>query len=246
VGRARFIGAVADVVDACLSDDQRRIDAAQVRAMPHVADAARYMPVTEWMPLAQKVAFAPGTVLSAPVLVARDSVKYFHKLFPTLQADSQKKDVPPGFVLMTDTRAEQPAADNPVTSLVNFKDTAETRRKWADPPLLPDCIVVSQRPEVLEPAAEYGAHFILHREYEATRTQIANVVNWHAACGFGFAGMDIGSYGAASDLPGSMPRMPGALHNPAAGVTNLVGEATSMGYIAAPAWPVAGPPPWQT
>jgi hypothetical protein len=32
--------------------------------------------------------------------------------------------------------------------------------------------------------AEHGAHFILHRRNQATKTEIANVVNW-CACGFG-------------------------------------------------------------
>jgi hypothetical protein len=185
--RARFIAAVADVVDACLSDDQQRIDEAQARAMPHVVDASRYMSVTEWMPLAQKVVLAPGTVLSAPVLVARDSVDYFHKLFPTLRSFLREEGVPAGFVFMADTRAEQSAVGTPVTSLLTVKNPAETKRKWADTTAveLRDCVVVSSKPEVLEPAAEYGAHFVLHREAEATKTEIANIVNGHAAWGFG-------------------------------------------------------------
>jgi hypothetical protein len=60
-GRARFIAAVADVVDSCLTGDQQRIDLAQARAMPHLEDAKRYMPATEWLPLAQRVLLAPGT-----------------------------------------------------------------------------------------------------------------------------------------------------------------------------------------
>ena len=186
-GSARLIAAVADVVDACLSGGQLRIDEAQAQAMPHVVDAARYMPVTQWLPLAQRVVLAPGTVLSAPVLVARNSVGYFHELFPTLRAYSQKKDVPSGFVFMTDTRVEQPAASAPVTSLVSFQDLLETKRKLADTATRPDCVVVSSEPEVLEPAAEHGAHFILHRGNQATKTEIANVVNWRA-CGFGLRG----------------------------------------------------------
>jgi hypothetical protein len=185
-GKARFIAVVADVVDACLSEDQQLIDEAQARAMPHVVDAARYMSVTDWMPLTQKVILAPGTVLSAPVLVEKNSLKYFRKLFPTLQSFLRKKDVPAGFVFMTDTRAEQPAVSTPVTSLVNFQDLVETRRKLAETATRPDCVaVVSSRPEVLGPAAEHGAHFILYRGNQATKTEIANVVNSHAAWGVG-------------------------------------------------------------
>jgi hypothetical protein len=243
-GRARFIAAVTEVVDATLSHDRHRIDKAQAQAMPFVADAARYMPVAQWMPLAQKVAFAPGTVLSAPVLVAKDSVKYFHKLFPSLRAHLQEEDVPEGFVLMTDARAEQQAVATPVTSLRNFKDLAETKRKWADAAELPDCVVVSGEPEVLEPAAEYGAHFILHRGNEATKTEIANLVNWHAACGPGLAGTVTGFYGAVPHLPGPIAGLPGALHGPAGWSANA--GYTAKGFTAAPAWPAAGPPPWQT
>jgi len=182
-GRARFIAAVADVADACLSDDQQRIDQAQARAIPHLEDAKRYMSATEWMPLAQKVLRAPGTVLSAPVLVEKSSVSYFRKLFPTLRAFLRKKDMPTGFVFMADARAEQPASSTPVMSLLKFKNSAETKRKWVDIAGLPDCVVVSKKTEVLEPAAEYGAHFILHRENEAAKIEIANVVNWRAAWG---------------------------------------------------------------
>ncbi len=183
-GRARFIAAAADVADACLSGDQQRIDKAQARAMPHLEDAKRYMSATEWMPLARKVLRAPGTVLSAPVLVEKDSVRYFRGLFPTLRAYSQKEDVPPGFVFMTDTRAEQSAASAPVTSLLNFKDPAETKLKRAvTAAKLPDCVVVSRKPEMLKPAAEYGALFILHRKNDATRADIANVINWRATWG---------------------------------------------------------------
>jgi hypothetical protein len=186
-GRARFIAAVADVADACLSDDQLRIDEAQARAMPHLEDAKRYMSATEWMPLAQKVLLAPGTVLSAPVLVEKNSVSYFRKLFPTLRAFLRKQDAPAGFVLMTDTRAEQPTSSTPVTSLLNFANSAETKRRWAGTGGLLDCVVVSRKPEVLAPAAEYGADFILHRKNETAKTEIANAVNSRAAWGVGFS-----------------------------------------------------------
>ena len=202
--RARLIGVTADVVDACSSGDQKRIDEAQAQAMPHVEDAKRYMSATEWMPLAQKVLLAPGTVLSAPVLVEKDSVKYFRRLFPTLRAYLQKKNVPPGFVFMTDTRAEQLAVSTPVTSLLNFKDSAETKLKWAITANLPDCIVVSRKPEVLKPAAECGAHFILHRENEATRTDIANVINWRAAWGV----YSLGTQSMTSPVPQRSSRLP--------------------------------------
>jgi RNA polymerase sigma factor (sigma-70 family) len=184
-GRARFIAAVADVIDACLSEDQQLIDEAQARAMPHVVDAARYMSATDWMPLAQKVVLAPGTVLSAPVLVEKNSLEYFRELFPTLRSFLLKKDVPAGFVFMTDARAEQSAVSIPVASLVNFQDILETKRKLAETLEQPDCVVVSSSPEVLGPAAEHGAHFILYRGNQATKTEIAKVVNSQAAWGVG-------------------------------------------------------------
>jgi hypothetical protein len=186
--RARFIAAVADVVDACLSDDQQRIDQAQARAMPHLEGAKRYMSATEWLPLAQRVLLAPGTVITPPVLVEENSVSYFRKLFPTLRAFLRKKDVPAGFVFMTDTRAEQPALSAPATFLLNFKDSAETRRRWPGSATAPDCVVVSRKPEVLAPAAEYGAGFILHRENKTAKTEIANAVNSRAAWGVGLPG----------------------------------------------------------
>ncbi len=192
-GRARFIAAVADVVDACLSEDQQLIDEAQARAMPHVVDAARHMPAADWMPLAQKVVLAPGTVLSAPVLIEKHSLKYFRKLFPTLRSFRRKKHVPAGFVFVTDTRAEQSAVSIPVTSLVNYQDLVEIKRKLAKIPAQPDCIVVSSRPEVLESVAEHGACFILHRGNQATKIEIANVVNSHAAWGVGLLAGEIAS-----------------------------------------------------
>jgi hypothetical protein len=187
-GRARFIAAVADVVDACLSGDQQRIDGAQARAMPLLEDAKRYMSATEWLPLAQRVLLAPGTVLSAPVLVEENSVSYFRKLFPTLKAFLRKKDVPAGFVFMADTRAEQPTSSAPVTFLLNFKNSAETKRRWAGSARVPDCVVVSRKPEVLAPAAEYGADFILHRGNETAKAEIANAVNSRAAWRVGLLG----------------------------------------------------------
>jgi len=180
-GRARFIAAVADVADSCLSHDQQRIDEAQARAMPLLEDAKRYMPASEWLPLAQKVLDAPGTVLSAPVLVEENSVSYFRKLFPTLRARLRKKDVPAGFVFMTDTRAKLAASLIPVTSLFNFENPAEPKLKWAVTAKSEDWVVVSRKPEVLAPAAEHGADFILHRKNETAKTEIANAVNSKAA-----------------------------------------------------------------
>jgi hypothetical protein len=187
-GRARFIAAVADVADSCLSDDQQRIDEAQARAMPLLEDAKRYMSATEWLPLAQKVLDAPGTVLSAPVLVEENSVSYFRTLFPTLKAFLREKGVPAGFVFMTDTRAEQPISPDPVTFLLNFKNSAETKRRWTGSARVQDCVVVSRKPEVLAPAAEYGADFILHRGNETAKTEIANAVNSRAAWKVGLLG----------------------------------------------------------
>jgi hypothetical protein len=180
-GRARFIAAVADVVGSCLSDDQQRIDEAQARAMPLLEDAKRYMSATEWLPLAQRVLDAPGTVLSAPVLVDENSVSYFRQLFPTLRALLRKKDVPAGFVFMTDTRAKQPTSPTPVTFLLKFENSAEPRLRWAGTTRIQDCVVVSRKPEVLAPAAEYGADFILHRKNATAKTEIANAVNSRAA-----------------------------------------------------------------
>ena len=182
-GRARFIAAIADVADACLSGDQQRIDQSQARAVPHLEEAKLYMSAAEWVPLAQKVLRAPGTVLSAPVLIEKSSVSYFRKLFPTLRAPLRKKDTPAGFVFMTDSRGEQPVSSTPVMALFEFKNSAKAKKKWADLGTLPDCVVVSKKTEVLETAAEYGAHFILHRENQATKIEIANAVNWRAASG---------------------------------------------------------------
>jgi hypothetical protein len=179
-GRARFIAAVADVADSCLSHDQQRIDEAQARAMPLLEDARRYMPASEWLPLAEKVLDAPGTVLSAPVLVEKNSVSYFRNLFPTLKA-LLRKNVPAGFVFMTDTRAKQPAQPTPVTLLFNFKNSTDPRLSWAGTAGIQDGVVVSSKPEVLVPAAEYGAEFILHRKNETAKTEIANAVNSKAA-----------------------------------------------------------------
>jgi hypothetical protein len=177
VSKARLVSSVADLVEACASGEQARIDEAQARAMPFVVDSAAQMSVAEWLPLARRVMVAPGTVLSAPVLVAEDSVDYFTYLFPTLETCSVDTDVPPGFVCMADARADQPAVAAPVTSLVNCENP---HFGPVNPPR--NSVVVGNSPDVLWWLTE-PAQFILDRSYEFTKTNVANAVN-SRACGF--------------------------------------------------------------
>jgi DEAD/DEAH box helicase domain-containing protein len=91
-GRARFIAAVAEVVDARLSNDQQLIDEAQARAMPHVVDAARYMSAAEWMPLAQEVVPAAARVLYASTGAGRlPEAASVLDLLPSAPQDSSKR-----------------------------------------------------------------------------------------------------------------------------------------------------------
>jgi hypothetical protein len=182
-GKAHLVASVADVVEACASNDQGRIDKAQAQAMPHVMEAAQYMPASEWLPLAQRVALAPGTVLSAPVLVGKKSVNYFNRLFPSLKALAEQHNVPSGFVCMSDTRAPSLFWSGPATFLLWSKDPDETRQEFAHVVNPFNFVVVSSRPEVLKPVIERGAQFVLQRGSSVTKTEIANVVNWRA-CGF--------------------------------------------------------------
>ena len=196
--KARLVATVADVVEACVVGDQQRIDEAQARALPQVVLAARRMAAAEWLPLAQRAVLAPGTVLSAPVLVAKPSLSFFKKLFPTLRSYTSINDVPSGFVPMTDTRVEQPTTWSPVTSLMCFQDRAETMREFAHAREAQDYVVISPEPEVLVPVLDHGAHFILHRDYAVTKTEIANIVN-RRACGFDVSGRILPRAQAAED-----------------------------------------------
>lgn len=182
-GKAGLVATVADLADACLAGDQQQIDQAQARALPQVALAARHMPVAEWLPLAQRVVQAPGTVLSAPILVAKASLGFFSRLFPTLRSSRQNRTVPSGFVLMADTRAEPPASSAPATSLVCWQDPAETVREFAHAREPEDYVVVSSKPDVLGPVLDHGAHFVLLRDHSMAKERIANIVN-RRACGF--------------------------------------------------------------
>jgi hypothetical protein len=142
-GKALLVAAVTDVVDACASNDQERIDEAQARAMPRVIEATEYLAASEWLPLAQRVVLAPGTVLSAPVLVGKDSVGYFNQLFPNLEAIATQDDVPAGFVRMSDTRVEPSLKSGPATFLLRSQS--------------PACVVVSNQPDIPRPFTAAGA-----------------------------------------------------------------------------------------
>ena len=62
----------------------------------------------------------------------------------------------------------------------------------------------SGKPEVLTPAAEYGADFILHRGNETAKTEIANVVNSRAAWRVGL----LGEGTTVTGLPGAVTPVP--------------------------------------
>jgi hypothetical protein len=141
--RALLVAAVTDVVDACASADQRRIDEAQARAMPLILEARDSLAAAEWIPLAQRVVLAPGTVLSAPVLVGNDSVGYFNQLFPNLKAIAARDDDPVGFVRMSDTRVESSLQSGPTTFLLRSQS--------------PLGVIVSNQPEIPKPFTAPGS-----------------------------------------------------------------------------------------
>lgn len=177
--RARMIASVADLVDAWVGGDQTRIDEAQARAFSTVVEAAGNMLADQWLPLVQKVVEAPGTVLSAPVLVGQDdgSRASLVDLFPDLRVDDRDGQVPDGYLCMYDPRPTLVAVE-PVTFVLFPDDEPELRgafaRSSARPP---SCLVVSDQPGVLSTALGYGARLVLDRGLPATRTGIANVVN---------------------------------------------------------------------
>lgn len=83
--RARIIGAVADLVEAEISGNYERIDAAQVKALPLVIGARSSMSAEEWLPLANRIVCAESTVLAAPVEVVDQSGQILvEQLFPNL------------------------------------------------------------------------------------------------------------------------------------------------------------------
>lgn len=82
---ARLISAVADVVEADATGEPGRIDAAQAKALRLVEETKSDMLAEQWLPLANRVVEAPGTVLAAPVAIvdpAHESL--IEKLFPRL------------------------------------------------------------------------------------------------------------------------------------------------------------------
>jgi hypothetical protein len=83
--RARLINAVADVVEAEVTGDTGHIDDAQARALALVEETKSNMPAEDWLPLANRVVEAAGTVLAAPVAVVdADDQTLLEKLFPWL------------------------------------------------------------------------------------------------------------------------------------------------------------------
>jgi len=60
--KARLLAAVADVVDASSANDDHRMEAAQERALLQIADAVRHLPVSEWLPLGQRIVSASREV----------------------------------------------------------------------------------------------------------------------------------------------------------------------------------------
>jgi hypothetical protein len=83
--RARLISAVADLVEAEITGDHERIDLAKAKALPLVREARTSTFAEEWLPLAERVVNAEGSVLGGLVeVVDPGGQSLVQTLFPHL------------------------------------------------------------------------------------------------------------------------------------------------------------------
>ena len=96
--RARLINSVSDLVEAELIGDHERIDLAKAKALPLVRAARTSTFAEEWLPLAEHVVNAEGSVLGGSVeVVYLGGQSLVQKLFPHLtRVSAGSRDFGPG------------------------------------------------------------------------------------------------------------------------------------------------------
>ena len=108
--RARMISAVADLVEAECIGGHERIDLAKAKALPLVREARTSTFAEEWLPLAERVVNAEGSVLGGPVeVVDPGGQSLVRTLFPHLtrvSASSIDSGLPTSAEILADERVE--------------------------------------------------------------------------------------------------------------------------------------------
>jgi hypothetical protein len=193
---AALVARTADVLEAWAHGDARRLDVAQAEALTAAYYASQRVTAERWLPLAQRAAAAPGTILGAPVVVERSHAPLVRKLFPHMKLLRGRS--PRGYVCLVDKRATWPDGD-PVVHVLFPDDDPATRPRVAEllrqTPVEPTrTVVVSARPSVLRTAARLGAFPLRVRRSPTADTPqaVAQVVN-HLAVGLGGLGLGLGA-----------------------------------------------------
>lgn len=159
--KAAFVASVADLMDAVRLKRQEQIDVAQARALTLAMRTASHVPAGYWLPLANQVARAPGTVLGTPLLVTESSRAKVGRMFPALKVQWIDKPAP-GYVQLADPRASDSSMAGRVTSVV-FVDNPADLGENAEASFADNLIFVSKNPELLGAAQDRGAHFVLQK-----------------------------------------------------------------------------------
>jgi hypothetical protein len=193
---AAMVARTADVLEAWAHGDSKKLDVAQAAALTAAHYASQRVTADRWLPLAQRAAAAPGTILTAPVVVERSDAPLVRKLFPQLK--QVRGAGPRGYVCLVDKRTNWPAGE-PVAHVVFPDDDPATKPKVAQllqgTPVEPTkTIVVSTRPSVLQTAAKHGAVPLRVRRGSGADTPqaVAQVVN-HLAVGILGLGLGFGA-----------------------------------------------------
>jgi len=174
--KAAFVGSVADLIDAVRSKRQERIDVAQAKALSLAIYTAAHMHAGYWLPLAKRVALAPGTFLGIPLLVRESSRATVGRLFPALEVQYADQRAP-GYIQLADPRASYNRIDDHVTTVEFVNNQSDLSNSNNGSPAADSLILVSKDPRLLGAAQERGAHFVLEKRRNRTGIDIAKLVN---------------------------------------------------------------------
>lgn len=106
--RARMISAVADLAEAEITGGDERIDLAKAKALSLVREARTSTFAEEWLPLAERVVNAEGSVLGGPVEVVDPGGQLLvQALFPHLTRVSAASSIDPGFPTTAEILADE-------------------------------------------------------------------------------------------------------------------------------------------